>query len=135
MKDLRSKQRFQNFEKAYSTFSSILDIKNPNEAERMGLIQAFEIIFELSWKLLKDYLTEQGHIIKSPREAIKQAYQNEIIKDGHTWLNALENRNETVHTYNETIAKEVDTKIRKEYAPSIKNLHSYFKKLYTPSLI
>ncbi len=56
MQDIRWKQRFQNFEKAYKVFEKILKIKNPNKAEKMGLIQAFEISFELSWKLLKDHL-------------------------------------------------------------------------------
>ena len=128
MQNIRWKQRFQNFEKAYHTFDKIITIQNPNEAEKMGLVQAFKITFELSWKLLKDYLTSQGHIIKSPRESIKQAFQNEIIKNGHIWLEALEKRNETVHTYNEQTAIEVDTEIRKNYFPMIQDLYFYFTK-------
>ena len=51
--DVRWKQRFENFERSFLTFSRILKIESPNEAERMGLVQAFEIVFELSWKTLK----------------------------------------------------------------------------------
>jgi len=131
--NIRWKQRFQNFEKAYNTFWRILDIQNPNEAEKMGLIQAFEIVFELSWKTIKDYLFELGFDEKSPRETLKQAFQNEIIADGHIWMEALEKRNETVHTYDEEIAQLVEQKIRENYAPMLRELYFYLKKAYDDS--
>lgn len=128
--DIRWKQRFDNLDKSYSTFNRILEIQSPNEAERMGLIQAFEIVFELSWKTLKDYLFEHGYDLKSPRDVLKQAFQNEIIIDGHTWLVALESRNETTHTYDNDLAVILDTKIRDIYAPAIEKLYSFLKKEY-----
>lgn len=127
-KDIRWKQRFDNFEKSYFTFNRILEIKSPNEAEKMGLVQAFEIVFELSWKVLKDYLSEQGYNVKSPREVLKQAFQNEIIEEGHIWLEALSSRNDTTHTYNNDIATALDIKIRDVYAPVIGSLYTYFRK-------
>ena len=129
-KDIRWKQRFDNLEKAYYTFKRVLQIELPNEAERMGLIQAFGRVFELSWKTLKDYLAEQGYSVKSPREVLKQAFQNEIIGDGHAWLEALSSRNDTTHTYNNDIATALDLKIRETYAPIIDSLYSYLKKEY-----
>ncbi|QTA81145.1 Nucleotidyltransferase substrate binding family protein [Desulfonema limicola] len=129
-KDIRWKQRFENFNKAYQTFWRILDIEEPNEAERMGLVQAFEIVFELSWKTVKDYLFEQGFQEKSPRGVLKQAFQNGIIVDGHSWIDALQNRNETVHIYDEEMAKKIDNKIRTIYAPIIRDLYFYLKKEY-----
>ncbi len=71
--DIRWKQRFENFEKAYRLLERALEISNPSEAERAGLIQFFEMAFELSWKLMRDYLQEQGFTINSPKQAIKQA--------------------------------------------------------------
>ena len=130
-RDIRWKQRFENFERSYSTFKRILKIELPNEAEKMGLVQAFEIVFELSWKTLKDYLTEQGYNEKSPRGVLKMAFQNEIIADGHVWLEALESRNETTHTYDDKIATALDLKIREIYAPAINELHSFLAKEYT----
>ncbi len=47
-KDIRWKQRFQNFEKSYLFLRKILDTKKPSEAERGGLIQFYEISFELA---------------------------------------------------------------------------------------
>ena len=87
--DIRWKQRFENYEKAYLLLQRISKIKEPSEPERMGLIQAFEIAFELAWKALKDFLEEQGHIVKTPRDTIKQAFQDEFIIKGHLWLEPL----------------------------------------------
>ena len=115
-KDIRWKQRFQNFEKVYNLLKDTVEIEHPSEAERAGLIKFFEMTFEI-----------EGFIIKSPRDALKQAFQSGIVKDGHSWIEALENRNLTVHTYEEETAKEVELKIRKNYFPVIKELYLLFK--------
>lgn len=39
---------------------------------------------------MKDYLEALGFLVKTPREKIKQAFQIELIGDGKTWLQALE---------------------------------------------
>jgi nucleotidyltransferase substrate binding protein (TIGR01987 family) len=125
--DIRWKQRFSNFEKAYSLLEQTLEIGHPNDAERAGLIQFFEMAFELSWKVMKDYLQEQGFVINSPKEAIKQAFQSNVITDGHAWINALEDRNLTTHTYEEATAIQVEQRIRGEYFPLLKSLHEFFR--------
>ena len=56
---------------------------------------------------MKDYLEFQQLIVKSPREAIKQAYQIELIDDGHIWIDALADRNLTVYTYDEKLARKL----------------------------
>ena len=64
-KDIRWKQRFQNYEKAYLLLERNLNIAEPSEVERAGIIQFFEMAFELAWKLMKDYLEEEGLIIST----------------------------------------------------------------------
>ena len=95
MKDIRWKQRFQNFQRAYLLLEDSTSIEKPSDVERAGLIQFFEMTFELAWKLIKDFLQEQGFTVNSPKDALKQAFQSEIIKDGHVWIDALEDRNLT----------------------------------------
>ena len=126
-KDIRWQQRFQNFEKAYRLLEKTLKIENLSEIERGGLIQFYEISIELSWKLLKDYLAEDGFMIKSPREAIKQAFQSEIITDGRTWLEALESRNLTSHIYDEETALKVVKEIKEKYFPILTQLYCFMK--------
>ena len=104
LKDIRWRQRFVNFKKSYKLLNQYINKPIETELERAGIIQFFEISFELSWKLMKDYLEAQGFKVKSPRETIKQAYQIGLIDNGHTWIDALEDRNLTVHTYDEKFA-------------------------------
>jgi nucleotidyltransferase substrate binding protein (TIGR01987 family) len=127
-KDIRWKQRFQNFEKSFLLLKRTLEIKKPSEAERGGLIQFYEMTFELAWKLLRDYLYEQGFSVNSPREAIKQAYLSEIIADGQGWIDALEDRNLTTHTYDEETALKVVKSIKDAYFPLLNALYTSIKK-------
>jgi len=124
--DIRWKQRFQNFQSAYRLLEDAIVIKQPTEVERAGIIQFFEMTFELSWKLLKDYLEQEGFIVKTPRQVLKQAFQTEIIDDGEIWLNALSDRNLTAHTYEEKTAAKVERAIRAEYYPAIVKLYDFF---------
>lgn len=123
LKDIRWKQRFTNFEKSYNLLNQYIDQPIETELERAGIIQFFEISFELSWKLMKDYLEAQGFNVKSPRETIKQAYQIGLIDDGHIWIDALSDRNLTVHTYDEELAKKMVEDIIHVYFPKLKQLY------------
>jgi nucleotidyltransferase substrate binding protein (TIGR01987 family) len=127
MKDIRWKQRFQNFEKAYLFLEQSTSIEKLTDIERAGLIQFFEMTFELAWKVIKDFLQEEGFSVSSPKDAFKQAFQAELIKDGHVWIDALEDRNLTVHTYDEKTAIEVEKKIKEKYYPALKELYILFK--------
>ena len=125
--DIRWVQRFANFERAFLLLRQALEINSPSIVERAGLIQFFEIAFELSWKLLKDYEELEGFSVKTPREAIKQAFQAGIISHGEHWLQALQDRNLTAHTYNEKTAIAVETKIRQNYFPLLLELYQTFQ--------
>lgn len=102
LQDIRWKQRFSNFSKAFTLYEKIvLQIRNNKKAgrissdiEKMALIQAFEMIFELSWKTLKDYLESEGFVdLASPRRVIKQAFESAYLKNGELWILALVDRN------------------------------------------
>ena len=77
---------------------------------------------------MKDYLEFQQLIVKSPRETIKQAYQIELIDEGHIWINALADRNLTVHTYDEELAKKMVQDISRIYYPELKKLYEKLAK-------
>lgn len=123
LKDIRWKQRFENFNKSYRLLEKYLVKTELSELEQAGIIQFFEMTFELGWKVLKDYLEADGYIVKSPRETIKQAFQNDIINDGHIWIDALSVRNLTTHTYDESLAKKIVDDIINIYFPELKKMH------------
>jgi len=129
MEDIRWKQRFTNFDRAFLLLEATVMQKKLSIAEQAGLIQFFELSFELSWKLMKDYLkAEYGLDPKGPRDSIKLAIQSKLIEQPHEWMEALESRNLTVHTYDEATANKVEKNIRESYYPLLKALHSQFKK-------
>ena len=125
--DIRWIQRFSNFERAFLLLQDSLKTEPLSILERAGLIQFFEMTFELAWKLLKDYEETEGFIVKTPREAIKQAFQSGLISNGHDWIDALQDRNLTAHTYNEETAIAVETKIRNKYFQLLEEVYAYFK--------
>ncbi|MCK5145754.1 nucleotidyltransferase substrate binding protein [bacterium] len=128
-KIIRWKQRFENFKKSFHLLERTMSIAEPSEAERGGLIQFYEITFELGWKTLKDYLESEGFLVKTPRDVIKQAFQIDLIEDGENWLEALNDRNLTVHVYDEAIMLRVESDIRTTYFPLLKVLYNQLLKM------
>ena len=130
MQNIRWIQRFENFEKAYQNFEdTIICIKQDgiNKIYTMALIQAFEIVFELAWKTMKDYLEFNGIITDTPRETIKEAFSKNIISDGQIWIEMMEARNKTSHTYKEEYAKSLCDDILNIYSKQTGNLLEFFK--------
>ena len=128
--DIRWKQRFQNFEKSLKLLEGALAVESPDIYQKAGMIQFFETTVELSWKMLKDYFEAEGFSeVKSPRAAIKQGFESGLIRDGHTWMQLLEDRNLTAHTYDEETADKVEKLIEDKYIPVIRELNETFKKL------
>ncbi len=131
-KDIRWIQRFHNYDKALKLLDDALQIPNPDMVQKAGIIQFFEMSFELAWNLVKDYLEEQGFVdVKSPRSALKKAFETGIIENGHSWMDLLTDRNLTAHTYDEQKATELEQLIKEKYFPVLKALHTFFKsKIY-----
>lgn len=121
--DIRWKQRLTNFERSVQLLQQSLIIPNPDIITRAAIIQFFEVTMELAWKTLIDYLEAQKFIeINSPKSVIKKAFETGLIKDGHGWMDALEDRNLTVHTYDEDKARDIECAIRNSYFPLLNSL-------------
>jgi nucleotidyltransferase substrate binding protein (TIGR01987 family) len=132
--NIRWQQRFQNFQKALKQLSSAIELsktKKLSELERQGTIQAFEFVQELSWKVLKDFLEYEGiNGIIGSRSAIRYAFQQGIIEDGEIWMDMIEKRNLSTHTYNQDLAKSITEEIcHKYYCCFLKLQNTFLQKL------
>ena len=131
MTDIRWKQRFENFQKAFKQLSSAIDLaeeRDLSEIEQQGFIKAFEFTFELAWKVLKDYLESQNVEEASfPRSVLKQAFKYNLIDNGEIWLDMLEKRNLLTHTYEETRANKAIDLIRSKYYSQIDKMKLLFE--------
>lgn len=119
---VRCRQRMVNYTKSLAHLRATVEKESLNDIEKAGLIQFFEVAFELSWKVMKDYLITEGYDVKSPREAIKTAFDYGLITDGAKWLEALEKRNLAAHTYDESILDELEELITHTYYPMMEAL-------------
>lgn len=128
--EIRWKQRFQNFEKAYLLLNELMhEDRLFSKLEQAGIVQHFEILIELSWKTLKDYLEDKGYdAVQNGKKAIRKAFQDELISDAETRMEALKKRNLTSHTYNEALLEEIFLFIKNDFYPIVRDLYHSLKK-------
>ncbi len=112
-------QRLEHFSKAVKQLQSACAQETYSDLERAGLVQIFEFTIEFTWKTLKDLLTHEGFEVKTPREAIRRAFEAGILteKQAETLLDALMKRNALSHTYDEQTAAEAESLIKGSYTP------------------
>lgn len=111
------------FEKALNRLEeSIGDVSN--DLSKDGVIQRFEFTFELMWKCVKIYCTYVGKSVKSPREALKEAFKQGIINNEKVFLEMLEDRNLSTHTYDENASREIYDRIEKKYIKAMTEVFS-----------
>lgn len=77
---------------------------------RDSVIQRFEFSLELAWKTA---VRKLGFNTSAPKIAIREMARNNLIADPVLWFEFVEARNNSSHTYDETIAKEVLAMVRK----------------------
>lgn len=94
----------------------------PHREDRSNIdatIKRFEFTIELFWSVLKDYFYLQGMDIKYPKNIIKEAYAGDIIHDEATWVDMLNDRNHTSHTYDKGLSDKIFLNIR-SYVPILR---------------
>lgn len=117
----RLMERMKMATKALNAFHEVLLIKHSSTIVRDAAIQRFEFSFEACWKAAKQYLYDvEGLDVGSPKGVIRSCREVGIFSDEETVLalKMVDDRNLTVHTYNEELANEI-----------FKNLPRYFYKL------
>lgn len=128
--DVRWKQRFENYEKAFFQLKRFLEKEELNEFEEQGLIKCFEYCYELAWNLMKDYLVYQGTVgITGSRDAVRQAFSKGLIQNGQEWINMVNDRILTVHTYNEETAERIENRIYNVYYALFDQFYQKMKSL------
>lgn len=64
-----------------------------------------------------------------PCTIFKKAYVNNLISDDKVWINLLEDRNSTLHIYNENMSNEIADRIVNKYVDAIGELVENLEKL------
>src|ERR1700734_3834591 len=128
--DIRWKQRFSNYQRAFNQLQEFVTKGQLSKLEEQGLIKAFEYTYELAWNTIKDFYESQGESgIQGSKDALRLAFKRGLISDGATWMNMVQSRIETAHSYNESTAKKVVAAILSDYHPLFVALEAELKKL------
>ncbi|NDC42001.1 MAG: nucleotidyltransferase [Chitinophagia bacterium] len=117
--DIRWKQRLANYKKALGQLRKFIDKGHLNELEQLGLIKAFEYTYELAWNVMKDYYTyaQAADNLQGSRDAIRLAFSRGLIDEGQLWMDMVESRIRSSHTYNEATADGIAAKVHLHYFP------------------
>lgn len=131
--DIRWKQRFSNYRRALAQLKKFIDqgpLANLNELEQIGLIKAFEFTHELAWNVMKDYFEYQGNTaITGSRDAMREAFQRNLISDGEKWMDMIKSRNMSSHTYNQNTANEIAKQVFEVYFPLFQQFEGHMQGL------
>ncbi|MNG29669.1 Nucleotidyltransferase substrate binding protein like protein [compost metagenome] len=72
---------------------------------------------------MKDYFLYQGNpAISGSRDAIRTAFKQGLLEDGEGWMEMIKSRNQTAHTYNESVAREIVSRVLGLYHGLFQNL-------------
>jgi nucleotidyltransferase substrate binding protein (TIGR01987 family) len=125
--DIRWIQRFDNFDKAFLRLNEAMELNQLNELERNGLVQRFEFTLELAWKVMKNFLEEQGFEFNaSPKDTFRQAQSARYIDYAQALIDGLDIRNMVSHDYSGEKFAVSEPVLRNEVFPALTALRDFF---------
>lgn len=131
--DIRWIQRFNHFSKALTQLRDAVELSEQRQLsklEQQGLIQAFEYSHELAWNTLKDFLEGRGaKTLYGSKDTTREAFRTGLIENGEVWMEMIESRNLTSHTYNEETAIEIAFEIIHSYFVELSDFHARMQEL------
>jgi nucleotidyltransferase substrate binding protein (TIGR01987 family) len=117
--DVRWIQRYNSFSKALSQLREAVNLAEErplSNLEQQGLIQAFEFTHEQAWNTLKDFLENQGaQNLFGSKDVTRAAVKSGLIGEGEAWMDMIQSRNLTTHTYNEATAAKIASAVQSRY--------------------
>lgn len=114
--------------KACDKFNKIYE-NSKDEVDEIASIKLFEICYELSWKTLKRVLEEKGLIdVNNPKDVFREAAVQGLIDAPEQWFAFQEDRNRTVHVYNQELADDIYSSLD-EFKVELDNLIKTLKNL------
>ena len=111
----RAGERIKSAEKAFAAFHEVMQINSPTAIERDAAIQRFEFTFEAVWKAAKEVLYDrEGIDAASPKGVIRSSREVGLLTEVQTVtaLGMVDDRNLTVHTYNEKLAIDIYSRLK-----------------------
>ncbi len=131
-------KKYENFVSALVNLEDAPNQDLKNDFVQSGLINKFNLQFELSWKLLKRLLEYEGATLAasgSPRAILKESYRFYDFIDEAAWLDMLRDRNTNVHIYDNKLAQDLIQRILNVYIPAFSQLRDGLMERYGELLL
>lgn len=106
------KEIFNSFDKSLHRLKEILQ-KEKTITNRDAAIKRFEFTAELAWKTTQKFLKDHAITCRSPKECWQESFKFGLIEDDPKWLEMIQDRNLTAHTYDEKLAEEIYRRLPK----------------------
>lgn len=119
-------KKYENYASALSSLRQAPVQDLDNEFVQSGVIDKFELQFELGWKLFKTMLAYEGDPVSatgSPRDVIKAAFQYYDFMDESLWLRMLRDRNDSAHIYDADRARRLVDTVITDYIPEFERVN------------
>jgi len=110
----RLRERLAIARRALKTLEELSLEKTVSDVVRDAAIQRFAYTFEAIWKAAQLYLREvEGMELGSPKSVIRASLQAGLLSEDQARLalGMADDRNLTAHTYNETLAKDIFSRL------------------------
>lgn len=110
----RTRQRLAVAGRALGTLDELLTEGMSSAVVRDAAIQRFEYTFEAVWKAAQMYLREvEGLVVGSPKGVVRHSRQVGVLteEDARLALAMSDDRNLTVHAYNEAVAEAISKRL------------------------
>ena len=110
----RLRERLAIARRALKTLEELSLEETVSDVVRDAAIQRFEYTFEAIWKAAQLYLREvEGMQLGSPKSVIRTSMQTGLLSEDQARLalSMADDRNLTAHTYNETLAKDIFSRL------------------------
>jgi nucleotidyltransferase substrate binding protein (TIGR01987 family) len=111
----RLRERLAEAETALASFNELVRRSERSVVERDAAIMRFTYTFEAIWKTAQRYLYEhEGLDTGSPKQAIRMSRRIGLVTDeqAEAALRMADDRNLVVHVYRETVARDLDSRLR-----------------------
>ena len=126
--DIRWQQRFDNYQRALHQLSLAVELSQQralSDLEKQGVIQAFKFVHELALNVIKDFLEHEGISgLVGSRSTVREAFKRGIISDGQLWMDMVDQRNLSLHTYNKPVAEALVGSIVQTFHPAFVKLQA-----------
>ena len=106
-----AKKLLEPFEQSLASLKEIFVPVANSEILRDAIILRFQYSIEMSWKVAKKIIEEQGLEADSPKNVMRVLAKMNMIESAEPWIDFINARNLIVHTYNQMTAQEVFSKV------------------------